>query len=417
MNLKRNLSATGKDESGQLLILVALVLPVLILFAGFAIDFGFGFLTRAELAKASDATALTIMHNLGQGQAVASQRGQDVFALNYNANSSLNASAPTLTTSYSIDPTTNEPVVNVVATATIKTFFIRLAGFSTLSVSNFSQATRPPVLISLVLDKSGSMKFNGGQGALPPSVISFLGYFMQGADRIGVVSFSSIANPDVPITTNFQTPITNFVTSMPFGGATFAQAGLQYGENEVTGVVNPPPHAVPVVVFFTDGWANTNNDCLPYGSKTCTAINYGGCSPVEQTVGWCGSLFCMYPSNGGTISNWSPTAGQCGGTTTFHAQDPSITNPATQNITNVAKDAIYRTEQLANSMRAAGITVYSIGLGDKIDTTYLQQIANDPSLPTPEAGPVGEAVFAPTAADLQGAFQQIADKILLRLTQ
>lgn len=412
MYLHRALSGTRK-ESGQLMILVALVLPLLVLVAGFAIDFGFGFLIRSELAKASDAVALSIMRNLGRGQTTATSIGQSVFALNYNANSSLNASAPTLSISYSTDATTGEPVVNVTATATIKTFFIRLAGFRTLSVSDSSQATRPPVILSLVLDKSGSMNLNGGSTALPPAVNSFLGYFIVGTDQLGEVSFSSVASSDVAITKSFKTPITTFVGSMPFGGATFAQGGLQNGYNEVTGVASPPPNAVEVVVFFTDGWANTNQDKL--GG---TVINYGGCSPVEQAVGWCGGLFCLNSTTGSTLSSWPSTGGQCGGTTTFTAQDPAITNPATQTITNVSTDAKYRTVQLANTMRAAGITVYSIGLGDKVDTTYLQEVANDPASPLYDSTqPVGLAEIAPTSSDLDAAFQTIASKILLRLTQ
>jgi hypothetical protein len=90
--------------------------------------------------------------------------------------------------------------------------------------------------------------------------------------------------------------------------------------------------------------------------------------------------------------------------------------PLTQ--TNIANEAMYRADQVANNMRAQGIVVYSIGLGDKISQAFLQQVANDPASATFDANqPVGQAVFAPTAADLQSVFQTIASKILLRLSQ
>jgi len=90
--------------------------------------------------------------------------------------------------------------------------------------------------------------------------------------------------------------------------------------------------------------------------------------------------------------------------------------PLTQ--TNIANEAMYRADQVANNMRAQGIVVYSIGLGDKISQAFLQQVANDPASSTFDANqPVGQAVFAPTAADLQSVFQTIASKILLRLSQ
>jgi hypothetical protein len=64
------------------------------------------------------------------------------------------------------------------------------------------------------------------------------------------------------------------------------------------------------------------------------------------------------------------------------------------------------------------VTIYSIGLGNTINEAYLQDIANDPSAPTyNSAQPQGEAVFAPTATQLDAVFQTIASKVLLRLSQ
>jgi Flp pilus assembly protein TadG len=411
VHLNRGLKTTGK-ESGQVLILFALLLPLLLLFVGFGIDFGVGFMTKAQVAKASDAASLAVMRNLGRGQTQAKAIGQSVFALNYNPNSKLNVSAPTVSINITSD-SSGEPVVNVAATVIIRTFFIGIAGFHTLTIGNASQATRPPVILSLVLDKSGSMTLNGGSTALPPSVTDFLGYFIEGTDRLGEISFSSIATQDVAISKTFQTPITNSVNGMAFGGATFSYGGLLDAQAQVTSVSSPPPNAVNVVVFFTDGWANTNQDTLGGG-----LVNYGGCSPVEASVGWCGNFFCLNPTTGSTISYTNQNAGSCNGATTFTAQDPTLSNPSSLNIANVSQDAKYRAVQLANTMRTQGITVYSIGLGDKIDTTYLQELANDPASPEYNASePSGLAEFAPTASGLDTAFQTVASKILLRLTQ
>jgi hypothetical protein len=75
-------------------------------------------------------------------------------------------------------------------------------------------------------------------------------------------------------------------------------------------------------------------------------------------------------------------------------------------------------------MRAEGMYVYSIGLGNSVDSSFLQQIANDPASSTYDASqPQGLAVFAPSCpssqctAQLNQVFQTIASKILLRLTQ
>ena len=255
MHLIRGLKATRK-ESGQVLVFFALWLPVILLFVGFAVDFGFGYLTKLRLAKAADAAALKVMLFYGKGQTSAIAIGQSVFSTNITTNSNL----PYVTTpsaSISFNTAGAEPVVNVVATAQIKTFFIWLAGIPTLSVSDTSQATRPPVIISLVLDRSGSMVANGGSTALPPAVDAFIVYFIPGTDQIGQVSFSTLATNDVPVTTNFVSPVNSSMSSMAFTGATYAQAGLADAQSQITGVASPPVGTQMVVVFFTDGWAKS----------------------------------------------------------------------------------------------------------------------------------------------------------------
>jgi hypothetical protein len=405
-----------------MLILFALLLPLICLFVGFGIDFGFGFLTKAQLGKAADAAALAAMLNLGKGQTEATRIGQAEFNLNTNPKWGLYVSAPVATITYPAVSPGSEPIVNVAVSAKIRTFFIKVGGFPTLTITNFSQATRPPIILSLVLDKSGSMNDNGGAQALPPAVTDFVSYFMENTDQLGVVTFSTLANPDVPMTKDFQRPIATLVKALEqpnaFGGATYAQGGLVDANAQVTGISPLPSNAVQVVVFFTDGWANTNHDTL--GG---TSMNYGGCAPYE-----CLFVNCMDPRNGNALSpatyapNPTTSVGNCGGLGTFPAQDPSLPTQALQTRQNISTEADYRAVQLANQMRASGITVYSIGLGNlanpnAINTTYLQDLANDPASPGYNANePSGIAAFAPTANDLDGAFQQIASKILLRLT-
>jgi len=55
-------------EKGQIYVLFALFLPVLIVFVGLALDFGFAYVTKTTLSKAVDSAALAGMSNLNQGQ-------------------------------------------------------------------------------------------------------------------------------------------------------------------------------------------------------------------------------------------------------------------------------------------------------------------------------------------------------------
>jgi Flp pilus assembly protein TadG len=400
------LTNNHRHAGAQIFLLFAMSLPVLILFVGLGVDLGFAFVTRANLSKAVDAAALAAMRNINQGQSQATAIAQSAFNTNYGSGIGRDLSPPVLKVAITTDAN-NNAVVNVSATTTINTFFLRvLSGLKTLQVSSNAQATRPKLIMSLVLDRSGSMNLNGGAQALPPSVDNFLTYFDNNTDQIADVSFSSVAGVDVSIRTNFLNPITNAVNKMAFGGATYSQGGLLDGQAQINSVtVAPGANVVKVAVFFTDGWANTVEDTVK--CPPSTLLNFGGCAPPEAAVGWCSGISFMDPVTGN---------GRGCGATSFPSQITGGTVALNQQ--NIANDAIYRAIQVANSMRAQGIVIYSIGLGDKISQVFLQQVANDPASPTFDPNqPVGQAVFAPTAADLQGVFQTIASEILLRLSR
>jgi hypothetical protein len=109
-------------------------------------------------------------------------------------------------------------LVNVSASVTINTFFLRvLSGFTTLHVSSRAQATRNPLVMSLVLDQSYSMTQNGGQQALPPAVNDFIGHFDDTQDYVADITFATLASVPVSMTQPFVSKIESAVNSMPFG--------------------------------------------------------------------------------------------------------------------------------------------------------------------------------------------------------
>jgi Flp pilus assembly protein TadG len=388
---------------GQILVIYAIVLPVLLVAMGIAIDFGFAYVARAGLSKAADAAALAAMRNINLGQATAIQVGQSAFNANYFPVPG--NSAPTVNISFATDAA-SETLVNVTATSTYNTAFLRLLpGLKTLTISTAAQVTRPKLIMSLILDRSGSMNLNGGAQALPSSVSNFLSYFDNNIDNVAEISYAWLSSVDVPMQTGFQGPINNAVSRLNFNGGTYSTGGLNDGLTQIDNVpVVAGENVVKVAVFFTDGWANTVQDKLTCSSSL---LNFGGCSPPEEAVGWCGGVSFVNASNG---------RGQSCGSSTFPSQ--AAGGNVAINTTNVSNDAMFRALKVAEAMRQQNITVFSIGLGDKISQTFLQQIANDPASPTFNAGePEGEAVFAPSSSQLQGVFQTIAAEILLRISQ
>lgn len=419
MDLSR-LGRIKQKRNGQVLLLFAIALPVLIGAAALAVDFGFAYITRINLSKAVDAAALAAMSNINLGPAGASAIATEAFNANFPSTMTP-GSVPTVSVTIGKNANGNT-TVTVNSSATIDTDFLHLFKLPTLTIASSAQATRPQLIMSLVLDKSGSMNDNGGAQALPPAVAApcsttaspdpdqgFVCYFDNTTDDVGEVSFSSIASVDVPIATNFMNPIETAVYKLQFGGGTFSQAGLQDGLNQINSVTtNSGEQVVKVAVFFTDGWANTVNDNLSCAPKS-PGVNYDGCAPNENSLGWCSGINFMNPLDGNAVNCDS---------TVFPSQQYGKNETISQQ--NVANEADYRALQVALTMQNQGIYVYAIGLGDLINQQFLQEVANDPSSTNPMYNPnlpTGEAEFAATAADLQGVFQQIAAKVLLRLSQ
>jgi Flp pilus assembly protein TadG len=415
---------------GQVWVMFAFMLPVLLAFAGLSIDLGNAYVTKTTLSKAVDAAALAAMKNLNLGSRQALASAQNAFNANYGP------TPPPVNIVYSKDAS-NNMLVTVSATTTVGTFFLNvLSGSKTLGVSSSAQATRNPLVMSLVLDQSYSMTQNGGQQALPPAVNNFIAHFDDTQDYVADITFATLASVPVSITQPFVSKIQSAVNSMPFGSGSNGQRTNSYGgmQSGLTQIQRAPitgPNVRKVVVFFTDGWANIIQDNLACtkGSSATTSMLYCGCDPGDYALGLCAGVFLF--TTGGTqttcpaLGFTSTSATNRGNGTVSGAKFPSQQNgpaalyPAiTTGMTNCATDADYRTVQLANTMRAQNIVVYSIGLGNAINQPFLHQVANDPASSTYNASqPTGQAVFAPTSAQLDSVFAVIASKILLRLTQ
>lgn len=375
---------------GQILALVAILIPIVIIFVGIAIDLGRAYVTKTTLSKAVDAAALAAMRNLNQGQTAATSDAKSAFTANYQSGPGLGTTpTPTITWFTASPCTAGNTCVTIAATAVINTTFLRAlsvlpgvgSSYNSSSISVTATAQRNPLVMSIILDKSGSMNKNGGATALPPAVTSFISYFDEGIDNVAEISFSTVASTDVAMTTSFDSPINSAVEGLSFGGATFAQSGLQAGYTQIQSIP-PTPNVIRVAVFFTDGWANTNNDnlnCTGTAAKPVyTNINYGGCSPTEAgyaktldgttiSPAWCSGVSFLNPSNGNTQDCPNMDSGTKV-TITFPAQEPGMSGSLTPCCGNsigdgqydITNDATYRTETLATTMRTATnpVTIY-----------------------------------------------------------
>ena len=264
------------------------MVPILILFAGFAIDAGILYVTKAKLWQV-DGAVLTCMKNLGSNisaaQATAATLAADMFAANYGAN------APTPTITFPVD-SYGEQQVQVAATVNVNTYFMRyLSNWAAVPVADTGVATRGKLIMSIVLDRSGSMTSDGGATALVSAVPLFVDKFNNSVDEVALLSFSNNGRIDFPIGTGFQGPISTLVTEMEFVGGTF---GTGAGTGAILSSTIGAPmsladelnNSVPIIqgqsvvkvmVYFTDGLMNAVQDNFYCGtSAPSVLINYGG---------------------------------------------------------------------------------------------------------------------------------------------
>ena len=186
-----------RNDRGQTIIIFALLFSVLVLFAGLALDAGLLYATKAKLSSSVDGACLAGMKNLALGQTTAATLATNIFNANYGSNPPI----PTIT--FPTDQNNNQQV-KVTATANVSTYFIRLiSAFATVPVSDTAVSTRGKLIMSIVLDRSGSMSGDGGASALQAAVPSSSSNFNDALDEVGLVSFADNAEVNQAIGFNF----------------------------------------------------------------------------------------------------------------------------------------------------------------------------------------------------------------------
>ena len=476
-----------RKENGQVILWLAFGLPLLILFAAMAIDMGIVYRTKARLSNAVDAAVLGGAKNYSLGTTTAQALGTDLFVANFGS------TVPTMTWAWCPDTSnpncpSNSPIsATLLARTTVNTTFMAyLPRFAQLSLGDTGQATRSNLVMTLILDRSGSMACGGsndtcGGPSLQAAVPVFVGYFTEGVDTLGMVSFGDDAKVDVAATKNFTTPIKNAVSAFQWNGATFGTGAgtnsydtahgppLNLADNQNNSVTFPTGQPyIKVAVYFTDGLMNTIQDTLPctnalgsklynfggydapstqfdffdptidtyqlgdlsylYGNNNNNQGTGAGCPKTTQQTGYCNG----YPPYNATYS--------CKGVRTFPSQQSGTAVAFSESamVTEAQYRALYTAKQMGNESPVQTY-LYVIGLGSLINNAstqlFLAKLANDnqacdsngnnckygnnldKTRPPGLFVPVTNCPSAGCTASLEQAFQQIAARIELRLSQ
>ena len=145
------------DCNGQVLIIVAVVLIVLIAVVGLAIDSGRAYGVKAKLNAAVDAASIAATKALSEGEDEARQTAERYFYANFPdgyMSSTPEFDPDDIEITVSSD---GNVVVNVPGMAEMPTTFMRILGYETQHVSARAQVTRKAVYIAFVVDNTTSL--------------------------------------------------------------------------------------------------------------------------------------------------------------------------------------------------------------------------------------------------------------------
>lgn len=394
------------NERGAVLAVVALTLIVLLASTGLAIDLGRGYIAKVRIARAVDAGALAGARTLRSGEAAAREEAEAVARANGIANGI--GDIETELTFGMNDRGENTVVFS--ANRTLPTTFMRVVNRYEMEVSATAEAAVPPLDVVLILDTSGSLAQMGAWGALQNAAISFVQNFSDQLDQMGLVSFQIGATNLHTLSPNFRIPITYQINGAASAGDTNIGEGFRLAREQITGF-QARPSAAKVVVFFTDGRATAVRGTFGGQDRIMAVFTTG-----NSVRGFFNNpdaippFQILYPSGSGQ-ANWP---GGC----------PTVPVCMGMNEADVRSLAAQRGLDEAAQLRQAGVLVYSIGLGDPNasnplltpDLAYLRQVANESGVSSADE-PQGKMYFAPSGAQLEAVFQEVAQDLIVRLAR
>jgi len=280
---------------------------------------------------------------------------------------------------------------------------MRILGHQVMNVAASGTAAVPPVDMTIVLDQSESLVIAGAWSDLQTAAKSFVSNFSETIDKVGLVSYNTRATEWTPLQHDFISPINQAVNTLVSTGYTNPGEGLRLGRVQLSGPA-VRPSATKIVVFFTDGRPTA----------------------FRGTIGGQDRIMTVYQTNQGVVRGYYNNPD-------LLAQNAPPPAPNVHGCSNWSWCSGWRENssrnqarslglQEADALRSAGVLIISIGLGDPTqsnplwqpDLNYLRDIANEGGRIDANQ-PQGKMYFAPSAAQLQAVFDQVAQDLLVRL--
>jgi Flp pilus assembly protein TadG len=424
------------NKKGQVLVIVAIIIIVLMGIAALAIDFGRAYGVKAKLNAAVDVAAISAGRVVGKGAARVKSQAQEVFSANYPAGLlGSTVSDPETSATHNAD---GSWTIVVTASAQLPTSFAAVIGRKDLDVRASGTVTVRTLDMMVVLDTSTTLNNpTGTPDLLKTAARKFITRFDPDSDRIGLVHYASGAITDVPITAtkgyNADT-IDRAISHLDVSGCTASGDAMRVAKAQLDAIPEDLRNSLRVIVLFTDGAPNTIAGKFLSGGGTANLYSdwenmSGPATDLYRTsqqfeyVGYFGGNTLPDTDYTGTVnlrSDLNPP------TRTFIPSGTPIQNTKC----NVNRAARSMLENVAHAARSESdpIRIFTIGLGYWLTTqevqgcgydsresgeNILRRMANVEGVDTyNKSQHSGMYIYAKDATQLNAAFQRVANQIL-----
>jgi len=185
----------------------------------------------------------------------------------------------------------NQRTVNIIASVSEPTLFMRWLKFMSTTVAASAQTVRKDVNVVLVLDRSGSMTASGSCGPMKQAAINFVENFAPGRDNVAIMSFATSMVVQMPITTNFKAADGTgsgidprvAINGIQCQGSTSSASALWNAYNALANLNQPA--ALNFIVFFTDGEPTGIDGNMPVTAASATNNCKAAPTATSSTVG------------------------------------------------------------------------------------------------------------------------------------
>jgi Flp pilus assembly protein TadG len=302
--------APSNQRCGAIILLMTVLLPVLLIIAGFAINLAYMELARTEMQIASDAGTRAACRTFARtdSEAQAVKAAQDVVAANPVMGKSIKVKKTDLVFGASVRSSPSSRYVFSAGTTPYNSARltldaggsggllnpIRMAGSATkFNPVQIAAATQAELDVSLVVDRSGSMAYASNEVTDPPPTVppatapsgwffgnpvppksrwldavdavdAFLAILKksQALENVGLTTYSTEAKIDVQLTQNYKdiSDALNVYSSAFQSGGTNIGDGIGFGVNNILTSPNSRTWATRVMIVLTDGIHNWGPD-------------------------------------------------------------------------------------------------------------------------------------------------------------